>query len=756
MRQPILRSTTLFAGATLAAVLCTAPAQDTLPRVKEIGRTPGGKVTFTVESDPESYHVLRRSRSLSSSSGRAVAVVPGEVGVATIIDSVLPQQQAFYRIETYSNAEPGDLDGDQFSDLVEYRRGEIMNPLNPAPPISRIDGGTHIPSRSVFERLSHRENRPGAQAVREVKFVVYNLHTRSPELYFVNSNRYLWHYNFTNQALGRYPSLSQFNADSYFNNATRKNVTGSLVSHDHYVGPDGARGVYSVEFHPPDPVAFRFVETAYELVAAAMPFVDGNLAYHPASETQRAMLETERIRYDNSHVNIISTEELFANLIYTGLNEAESYGRLRLVTGNETLSLRDIVIFRTIPNDLTHVSGIITEIPQTPLSHINLKAKQNDTPNAYIRDASTHPEIAPLIGQNVYYRVDSDGFEIRAATQEEVESWFESIRPTETQLPVRNLGVTRIHALARVEFDDADAFGSKASNLAELHRIMPNDTPDGYAVPFYFYDEFMKYNRFYQVVEAMIADPEFQSSPSVRDSRLKSFRKSIKNGSLPLWMYDALDAMHQSFPEGTTLRARSSTNNEDLEGFNGAGLYSSYTHHLDEGHFQKSARQVWASLWNYRAYEEREFWRIDHFRAAMGILIHPNYGDEVANGVGVTKNIFESSRRGNYINVQVGEDLVTNPEAESIPEEFLIALLGGTGQDYEIQYIRFSNQVPAGETILTRTQALELKDRMNQLHTHFGTKYGIFGGNQNWAMEIEFKITADGALIIKQARPWVD
>ena len=106
--------------------------------------------------------------------------------------------------------------------------------------------------------------------------------------------------------------------------------------------------------------------------------------------------------------------------------------------------------------------------------------------------------------------------------------------------------------------------------------------------------------------------------------------------------------------------------------------------------------------------------------------------------------------------MQVGEDLVTNPEAESVPEEFLIALLGGTGQDYEIQYIRFSNQVPAGETILTRTQALELKDRMNQLHTHFGTKYGISAGNQNWAMEIEFKITADGALVIKQARPWID
>ncbi|NIP98451.1 MAG: hypothetical protein GWO24_35600, partial [Akkermansiaceae bacterium] len=77
-------------------------------------------------------------------------------------------------------------------------------------------------------------------------------------------------------------------------------------------------------------------------------------------------------------------------------------------------------------------------------------------------------------------------------------------------------------------------------------------------------------------------------------------------------------------------------------------------------------------------------------------------------------------------------------------------------QEYEIQYIRFSNQVPPGETILTRTQAMELKDRMNHLHSHFGVKYGVPAGDTRWAMEIEFKITASGRLMIKQARPWLE
>ena len=752
-----MRLTPSWTASAAAFLACWSPAPiaPAAPLVKEVGRTGGGKVTFGLHSDPGSYHVLRRSTSLADRAGRPVAIVAGEETAASITDSGRPVGQGFYRIETHLNSDPGDLDGDGLDDFFELSRPIIYNALNPAPPISRIHGAVHLPNRPYFERLSNRDDRPGAQSVREIKFLVYDVHTDSPDLYFADSNRYPYHFYFTRDAVGRYTNNSAFNNDTYFDNTRRKNLAGSLIAHDHYVDAKGRRGLYTVEFWPTDPVAFRFVEKAYEMIAAAMPFVDGNIAYHPASETQRRWHRTERALYENSHVNVISTEELFANVVYTGLNEAEAYGRLRLVTGTETLSVRDVVIFRTIPNDLTHVSGIITEIPQTPLSHINLKAKQNNTPNAYIRDAATHPEIVPLLGQNVYFRVHADGFEIRAASQEEVDAWFDRIRPTETQFPVRNLAVTSIQPLSRITFADADAYGSKAANLAELRRILPRYTPDGYAIPFFFYDEFMKHNGFYDEARAMIADPVFQSDAAVREARLKDFRKHLKDdGVLPPWMLDALETMHQSFPPGTTPRARSSTNNEDLEGFNGAGLYSSYTHHLHEGHFQKSAKQVWASLWTYRAYEEREFWRIDHFTAAMGILVHPNYDDEQANGVGVTKNIFDPRWDGHYVNVQVGEDLVTNPEAGSIPEEFLMASLATPL--YEIQYIRFSNQVPAGETILSRAQALLLKDQMEILHSHFRVKYGVPSGDNNWAMEIEFKITAEGHLAIKQARPWIN
>jgi len=220
--------------------------------------------------------------------------------------------------------------------------------------------------------------------------------------------------------------------------------------------------------------------------------------------------------------------------------------------------------------------------------------------------------------------------------------------------------------------------------------------------------------------------------------------------------------LQRSFPPGTALRLRSSTNNEDLPGFNGAGLYSSRTWDpqapatAQKGSFADVMKDVWSSLWSFRAVEERTFHRIDHLTTAMGVLVHPSYDHDGAAGVAVTKNIYDPHAPGHYVNVQPTDDAVTSPEGGAIPEELLLRPDARTGA-FEPQTLRHSNLVDparADRAVLTPSQQQELGRVLDTIQQHFQRALSA-QANRGFAMDVEF-IVDDDRVRVLQARPWVD
>ena len=732
------------ASAQQASQEDTCPADSApTPTVVEVGAVP-----IVVESTTDEYFVLyvRHDLDADTTIEVPVRVTLGQDGATTLTESLEALPKERYRVEKYLVSDPADVDGDCTDDITELADPVGMNPVNPVPTMRFDDGAAAIPNRETYVSLAYKgeigaidRHLAGWEAV---KFHMVDMNTDRPSVYFMNTKTYQRHDDFQ-VAVG-------LEVDPLHGHET---MVGEMVYHPKAVAPDGSLGVYRFQFGANGVYSFKEISYAFTVLAASMPLLEDNLAYYPMWSKAVPRYHKDKSLYDDSRVDVLLAEDIAFDLDFISLNRGRGFGFLRAMSLGERPNPRDIVIYDALPNELPRVAGIITTVPQTPLSHVNLRAVQDGVPNAFIRDALEAPDVEDLIGSYVQYLVGSTTYYVFAASPSEVDAHYADSRPSEPQTPERDLTVTEITPLSDIEFDDWDAFGVKAANMAVLGTLdFPENTvPDGYAVPFYFYDEFMKHNGFYDDVKELLADPNFQSDFDTQEKELKKLRKKIKKGETPEWMTGALEEMHAGFPAGTSLRYRSSTNNEDLPGFSGAGLYDSKTQHPDETEedgIAKSLKQVYASLWNFRAFTEREFYRVDHLAAAMGVLVHPNYSDELANGVAVSFDPIRMRYGNYYVNSQLGEDLVTNPDAHSAPEEILLH----QGGEYTV--LATSNQVQRGQLLMSDAQMDQLRRHLELIHDEFAELYGV-EADEPFAMEIEFKITSDDILSIKQARPWV-
>jgi hypothetical protein len=205
------------------------------------------------------------------------------------------------------------------------------------------------------------------------------------------------------------------------------------------------------------------------------------------------------------------------------------------------------------------------------------------------------------------------------------------------------------------------------------------------------------------------------------------------------------------------VRFRSSSNTEDLPGFNGAGLYTSTSAELgdDSRSVEDALRTVWASLYNARAYDERAYARIDDASVGMGVLVHEAFLAEQANGVAVSRNVLEPTRGDiYYLNAQAGEASVTNPAPGVATEQ----LVYRWGRQPPILYQSDSSLLSALSTsaskVLSVQEVMDISCALRTVHQLFAPVVDPTGADPWFAMEVEFKlIGADRRLLIKQARP---
>ena len=120
-----------------------------------------------------------------------VSVTRGAAGTTTLSENIAALPATRYRVEKYLVADPADVDGDCIDDLTELA-DPAGNPVNSAKAPDPSDGAVVIPDRAAFEALV-----TGGY----LKFIMVDLDTERPGVYFMNTNKHPSHEDFL-EALG--------------------------------------------------------------------------------------------------------------------------------------------------------------------------------------------------------------------------------------------------------------------------------------------------------------------------------------------------------------------------------------------------------------------------------------------------------------------------------------------------------------------------------------------------------------------------
>jgi hypothetical protein len=453
-------------------------------------------------------------------------------------------------------------------------------------------------------------------------------------IYYVNSRKFRFHKDFVN---GTHLSLERgltFYEDNYLKD-NRRFILGSVAYQQ-------VAEKFTFELWEGDLAGPELIAEVYQCLKKSF-YTD--ISYKPNSDRQEEIgrqLEVE-MAHSSSPIKLLTQSQLSGNLAYQPLNLAKGLGQLRILdrmTGDTVIDRNQIVIFKEVPVHLTPLSGIITTAPASPLSHINLLARGWGIPNAYIKNADKL--FRSLEGKYVALIVKEDGYELVPANVNEVEQrQQEWIKRADLVTPPADLAYRALTDLKDQRAGDARRFGAKSANLGELmHARSPAlQVPPGFTIPFIYYAEFIRENHLEQRIADTVEEEKFVHDPVFRKKQLAAIRKWIEAARInPELARSVLARAHKEFP-GQGLFARSSTNAEDLPNFSGAGLYTTVPNVTTDEQLLGAIKTVWASVWNYEAYEARESFGMNHFGVYPAVLIQVGINADSA-GVVITCDPF--------------------------------------------------------------------------------------------------------------------
>jgi len=596
-----------------------------------------------------------------------------------------------------------------------------------------------VRSQAEFDSLAVTYDPDTPYALPHLLFVVDRKDQN--KIYYVNTKRYAFHKDFVN---GTYLSLErgrEFFENNYLK-ANRRFILGTIA----YQTPLKR---WTFEFWEGDLIPADQIKLVADLIK---PTFFRPVAYKPNSlrqdEESRKVAGLERV----SQSDIAKEQE------YQALNVAKGLGRIHVIPKLDEhveIGFNEILVLDEVPVQLPPVAGVITSKPSTPLSHINLLAKGWGIPNAYVKNAQTL--LKQYDGWWVEFDARRDGYSIKRAGIDQLREYQRRLaQRLDVMKPRFNLAETRLLGLRQQRAASAIAFGGKSANLGEVMsaRLAGIVVPNGFTIPFYYYDQFLKANKLDDAIYTLLNDQKFVHDPAYRREKLTNLRASIQHAKFDESLRAQILRRVKLEFEGKGLFVRSSSNSEDLPNFSGAGLYTTVPNVREPDQLIEAIKTVWASLWNFEAYEARERAVIDHSKIFMAVLIQEGINSE-SSGVMITTDPFDRDNRGAiYISAKRGLGIKV-VEGKKVAEQIIFRERANAVQvltrSDEDSLLTFDEKGGVKEIAITGERVVLTDDVIRRLVAAANAIKRVFANREQ---DIEWAYMK-GQIYIVQSRPFI-
>ncbi len=328
------------------------------------------------------------------------------------------------------------------------------------------------------------------------------------------------------------------------------------------------------------------------------------LYFHPTSAVQIEAIKNKQIC-----LPVITSETLFGGIMYQMIYPGKidyktvrvfyqkSYKEEDLHNWLLKRTADEIVVIPSVPADIPVVGAVICGEIIPPLCHVALLCQNRQTPCCFFKDCMAQASKG-LANRVVTGTIAKTGLCLSGTYEIEEQH---TAPPPKLEVHQPNMNVTNlvdVHEDKELA-EDSNVVGAKAAQFAKVESVYNQSIFNGtFVVPFSHYHKHVYLTH--QVSTAIYYAYELTKGKDFSINKFKAVQEAIRQAPIDHELVvNVIERIKKH--NMTSVIFRSSTNAEDLPGFNGAGLYESVpligSDLHDAQKVGSAIKKVWASVW---------------------------------------------------------------------------------------------------------------------------------------------------------------